>query len=562
LSGKAKVVLCVARDSVSLCQVARQRGESYILSSQAIRIERKFEDQGDWLGDILEKFDAKFLKRVEDVIFSTTLGFSLPLKIFYSRDSNFNRVAIFELENLMGDRIDQFKFWIYGMDEDYQAYAFRIPKVEFTHFMKIFESVGIKNPRILLSPLMFFEGAKLRSTAFCTAFLNVDYDALSILFGEGEASHSCLLPIDLKKLARKISPSADHPMDGDELRAFIEKINENDDPKIQPLWDEFFDHLCSSIKEKVKKYFGETREVVFAVGGHCDERYGLTERLQKTEKVFPYHLFFRQQISPIIDSEIVSVLEIFIPPLLATAALDEKCLDRLANLQMDTSNAEGAKQTHFFYEKCIAGLICSASILFYFSQKLSFQCVQEDRRSRQLLAQQAEMSHIAERMDALDKRIGEQKRSLENVLVYVEQNRAWCRLLNALQEILSQMDNVYINSFTWTVQTAKKKKALATQKSKKIRKENENIIQSPKNQEISVLSSSIHVAGMVFIGNVGTGEKVRENFNDKFSALFDRIRCLPFCAKVSDIKINLPENDRITFRCVIGLDPQSKIVAP
>jgi hypothetical protein len=329
-------------------------------------VEKKFENQENWLGDILGKFNGKFLGKVEDVILATNLGFAFPLKVFYSRVSNFNRMAIFELENLMGDRIDSFKFWFRGMDEDYQAYAFRIPKIQLGRFMKVFESVGIKNPRILLSPLMFFAGEALKSTAFYTAFLNVECNAISILFRGGGASASCLLPIDLKKLARKIAPSIDHPANEDELHAFIGEVRKNDNPKIQTLWNEFFDHLCALVKEKAKKYFGETGELAFAVGGHCDALYGIGQRLQKTEKVFPYRLFFRRQISPIIDGEIVLVLESFIPALLSTAALDKTTLDRLANLQTDGAKVKGEKRSSFSYEKCVSGLFCAASILFYF----------------------------------------------------------------------------------------------------------------------------------------------------------------------------------------------------
>jgi hypothetical protein len=206
-----------------------------------------------------------------------------------------------------------------------------------------------------------------------------------------------------------------------------------------------------------------------------------------------------------------------------------------------------------------------ASIHFYFSQKLSFQGGQDGRRTEQLLAQQAEILHIAERIDPVIKRIEEQKKSLENALLYVEQQRAWCTLLNALQELLSQMGAAYLNSFTWLVQTAKEKKTFAVPKSKKTRKGDRDIIQSPKNQgdqKVSVLSSSIHVEGVLFVGNAGTSGEIMENFSGQFNALFAGMGRLPFCAKVSDIKINLPENDRITFRCVIELDPRSKIIAP
>jgi hypothetical protein len=412
---------------------------------------------------------------------------------------------------------------------------------------------------------VFFEGVKPQSTAFCTAFLNVEYNTLSILFKRGGESVSCLLPIDLKKLARKIAPSMNPPKNETELPAFIGEVKGNDYPKSQALWDEFFDHLCALVQEKAQKYFGETREFIFAVGGHCDALYGIARRLQKTEKVFPYHLFFRRQISPIIDSEIVLVLENFIPALLSTAALDGKTLDRLADLQTDGAKVKREKQSHFSYEKCVTGLLCAASILFYFSQKLNFQCIQEEYRTGKILAQRAEILPIAERIDSLSKRIEKQKKSLENALVYVEQQRAWCTLLNGLQELLSQMGAVYLNSFTWLVQTAKEKKTLPMEKSKKIRQGNGDSIQLTKNQEnrnLSVLSSSIHVAGVLFVGNAEIGGEVREDFNDQFNGLFAAMGCLPFCVKVSHIRINLPENGRIAFRCVIELDPQSKIIAP
>jgi hypothetical protein len=65
----------------------------------------------------------------------------------------------------------------------------------------------------------------------------------------------------------------------------------------------------------------------------------------------------------------------------------------------------------------------------------------------------------------------------------------------------------------------------------------------------------------MFIGDVEMNQDIKQNFNDKFNAMFEQIRRLPVCVGVTDIRVNGPGNWKIAFRCTLQLDRQSKVVA-
>jgi hypothetical protein len=264
-------------------------------------------------------------------------------------------------------------------------------------------------------------------------------------------------------------------------------------------------------------------------------------------------------------------MEPFIPALLSAATLDKKRLGQIVNLQSDTVVAKEDKQPYFFYEKFITGLICCASALFYLAQKINCQAIQRKMDYEKLLAKRTQLVDLTRRIEAVDERIREQKKVLGDVLVYTEQNRIFCELLNALQGILFRAGDVYLTSFIWNVQSAKDKKSSQNAvpqknakdaKGKAAPKKVENKAEKREEQPKALpLSSSISVAGAMFIGDVEITQDIKQHFNDKFNAMFENIRRLSLCADVTDIKVNAPENCKITFRCVIQLDPKSKIMA-
>ena len=75
------------------------------------------------------------------------------------------------------------------------------------------------------------------------------------------------------------------------------------------------------------------------------------------------------------------------------------------------------------------------------------------------------------------------------------------------------------------------------------------------------VTSTIAMMGSMFIGDVIITKDVEQEFNAKFNAMFDKIRKLSFCTELGDIKVNVPENGKITFRCTMEVNPKSKIMA-
>jgi hypothetical protein len=295
--------------------------------------------------------------------------------------------------------------------------------------------------------------------------------------------------------------------------------------------------------------------------------------------MFPYHVAFKQQISPSIGTDIIAAMEPFIPGLLATATLDRARLSEVVNLQTDTIVIKTKTEESFFYQKFATSLSCCAAALLYFSQHLNCQYIAEEVSNKRLLFEQGEMVRTAKEIESVNGQIREKKKLLSNVLVYIEQNRKWCELFNGLQNILAEAGDVYLTSFRWNVQPAKNsdpsaknvKKTTSTKTASKAASEKTasekttpqkaakeakvNTVEQPK------VISTINMMGGMFIGDVAITKDVEREFNAKFNAMFDKIRQLPFCAELSDIKVNVPENGKITFRCTMEVDPKSKIMA-
>jgi hypothetical protein len=585
LKGNVKVVLCVAGDGVSLCQVADQKGRGYILSSQVVRVEGNGES---WLSDALAKFDSKLLKKIKDIVFATDLISCLPLDVFYLRSDHFTRAAAFELENLLGDRCAQFQFGLWQTSEKQTACAFLIPKIQLAQFLKIFEKFAIKNPKILLSPVMFADEAKRQMAKNFTIFLNVGRNILSFVLQSGAEQYVGALPINLRELAKKISQSFGREVSENELHRLLgDGEARKMYPKIQGPLDEFFGGLCSAIVKKAKEFFKENQAMTFVVGGAYEASYGAATHFKNIGKVQFYGAFFRPQISPAIGPEVVSAVELFIPALLATASLDKKRLEQIVNLRSDAITLKTEKRHHFFYGECVAGLICCASALFFFAQKVNCQAKQEEAEHKKLLAKRTRLADLARRIEAIDGRIKEQKKVLSDILVYAEQSRAFCELLSALQGILFRAGDVYLTSFVWSTgavagkrtgaQSSKKDAKIVKKKTaagkverttgraagNKAGAEPAAKVQEGVAEAAAVaVASSIHLSGAMFIGDVEMAQDIKQNFNDKFNAMFEQIRRLPVCVGVTDIKVNSPENCKITFRCTLQLDPQSKVVAP
>jgi hypothetical protein len=294
----------------------------------------------------------------------------------------------------------------------------------------------------------------------------------------------------------------------------------------------------------------------------------MKQRLEKevAQNVVTYNTFFKQHISPSIAKDVVEAMEPFVPGLLSTATLNKKRLEDIVNLQIDTVIRKESSGNLFFYQTLLTSLTCVASILLYFSQRLNCQYVEGELNNKKLLARQGEITRVAKKIESLNEHIKEQKKLLGDVRVYIEQNRAWCELFNGLQHILAEAGDVYMDSFTWGVQVPKKVNAQAvglkgTAKKVAEKKAAENAQETKTDSEALKVTSMVDMSGVMFIGNVLITDDVKRDFNGKFNAMFDKIRQLPICSAVDDIKVNVPENGKITFRCRVMVNPKSKIMA-
>jgi hypothetical protein len=568
LKGKTKVrvILCVAIDRLCLCQVADQNGRSYILSSQVISAEKVVEDHGRWLAFSLKKFNGKLLKNVSDVIFSTTLIPYQPMQVFCLRDDHFIQAAIFELENIMGAKVSQYKFGFYKTSENYNTGAFLILKTRLEEILNIFKNAGIKNARILPAPVMFIDEAKYLSTQSNHVFLNIDRGILSMVLRKKEEIYSSLLPIKLEELAEKITPIVGKKVNEDEVCRIIQEArNKDNNSPLHQVLDEFFDEVCLSVEKKVKAYFGEDQTLTFVIGGRQDSAYNISQRLQKTGNVLSYNEFFKQRISSVTDGEALRILDPFLPGILAAATSDKKRFKQVVNLNLktDTFILKEQKPSFLLYEKFVAGLVCVLALCFYLSRDLNCQYLEEEGRNKGLAVKQEKLTRIAKRIAEINAHIKEQKKILGDVLVYIEQNRSWCEFFNALQEFLSEVGNIYLNSFLWSVQTEKGGGGTTSQsQSTTTPLSDEDGSKTDESKTVvSSLSSSIYITGEMFIGDVEITQEVKQDFNHKFNRMFEKIRRLPACGELVDIKVNAPENCKITFRFIIHLSPESKIIA-
>ncbi|MDR2372283.1 MAG: hypothetical protein LBD60_04000 [Puniceicoccales bacterium] len=563
---KSKIVLCVADDSVCLCQVTDQKGRAFILSSQIVQAEYFGQNEENWLEKALKIFRPKLLKKVTDVLVSTTLTHYIPLEVFYLHKENFVKTTLFELEHSLGDKISQFKFGVYRTGKNNIAHVFLAPKTVMTRLEEMLETVGIRKPKILLSPVMFIEEGKRQTVSTDTIFLNVGRNLLSFVFRKGEEIASHLLPIKWDALAKKMSQIINQSCSEEDIYRLIKNAQKQKfNPAIQYALDEFWGELHREIIQQVNQYFGENGRVSWIIGGRHDQLYGIQQRLSGIveQKIIPYRVAFKQQISPSIGMDIIAVMEPFLPGLLATATLDKKQLAEVVNLQTDTIVIRAKPEGSFFYQNFTTGLTCLASALLYFSQYLNCQYITDEVYNKKLLAEQGEMVRISREIESVNEHIREQKKLLGNVLVYIEQNRKWCELFNALQNIFVEAENAHLTSFAWNTQPAKDsdsktketKKTTATKGEKEAKVAKKNVVENPK------VTSTIGMTGRMFIGDVAITKDVEREFNTKFNAMFDKIRQLPFCAELGDIKVNVPENGQITFRCTMKVNPKSKIMA-
>ncbi|MDR1366441.1 MAG: hypothetical protein LBJ13_00845 [Puniceicoccales bacterium] len=567
------MVLCVADAGVCLCKVTDQKGRAFILSSQIVPAEHFATSKKDWLRAALKNFKPKLLGQVTDILISTTLIHYIPFEVFYLREENFNRAMLLELKNLLGDKISQFKFGIYRTEGNNIAHIFGAQQSMITSLNTVLESVGIKKAKILLSPVMFIEEGRRQIVNADVVFLYIGRNLISFVLRKGSESVSHLMPIQLGALAKKMSQIMNRNCSEENVYQFIKNSQEQKlDQAIQYVLDEFFEELRLAIIQVVERYFGEGERITWVVGGCYDQLYGIRQRLENKmeRKIIPYHVAFKQQISPSIETDTAAIIEPFVPGLLATATLDKKQLTKIVNLQTDALVTKLKKEKPFFYQNFVAGSVCVASVLLYFSQHLNCQYIASETQNKKLLTEQSEMVRITKQIEDINSHIREQKKMLGDVLVYIEQSRKWCELFNALQKILAEAENVYLTSFIWNMQMNKAKEgevrkakegnssAKKTQKTPPKKEVDETDETTPK---LPKVTSSIAMMGSMFIGNVTITKDVEQEFNAKFNEMFDKIRKLLLCAELGDIKVNVPENGKITFRCTMEVNAKSKIMA-
>jgi hypothetical protein len=94
----------------------------------------------------------------------------LPRDVFYLRSNNCTRAAGFRIENLLGIKCAQLQCGFWQMNEKQTAYVFRIPKIQLTQFLTVFEEFAIKDPKILLLLVMLPDKAKRQVAKSFTVF--------------------------------------------------------------------------------------------------------------------------------------------------------------------------------------------------------------------------------------------------------------------------------------------------------------------------------------------------------------------------------------------------------
>jgi hypothetical protein len=566
LNESIKVVLCLRSDSAALCQIVDQKGWGYILSSQVVHGRKGFEHSEIVLRDLLKKFDEKLLRRVTAILFPSNIFSHFLLEVFVLQDKHFRQAALFELDHRLGDRLHQFEFNLHKPSKGHFACASLMLKSQLARCIQTFKDFSIKNPKILLASSMFVEEAKHQITTRPTVFLEVNRDVLNMVLCRQKECYSYFLSIDLRKLATLIGTVSQYTPSTNEVFNLIGATEaQGNDPQKQKCIHTFFDRLCLKIMKIVKRHFPNT-SVTFIDGGNEASHYAIGQRLAKVGQVMSYHAFFRSQISPAIASEAILTIEPFIPALLASVIPHKKSFNEDVNFPMGTSNLDREKQTYTFLGKLTAGLFCITSLLFFCTQKLNDQRIQAEKEHRQLSRRYAELSQIAKRIESVNEHIQEQKKLLNQVLIYVEQHRAWCSLFNNLQGILARAGNAYLDSFLWSTREDPKTKTSPPPASTKKfpgPQKPKTPAEGKQEQEnpIPEISSTIDISGVMFIGDVEISEEIQQTFNRKFNRLFNDIRQLPDCAEVNDIKVNAPENCKMTFRCTIKLSPTSRILA-
>jgi hypothetical protein len=190
-------------------------------------------------------------------------------------------------------------------------------------------------------------------------------------------------------------------------------------------------------------------------------------------------------------------------------------------------------------------------VLFYFAQKVNCDAKQGEVEHKNWLAKRTKLTDLPHRIETIGGRIEEQK-VLGNILVYAEQSRTFCELLNALQGIVFRAGEVYLTSFVWSAVDVKGKRAEArpTQKGgkdvkKKATPKKTGRKTDVKAQEVAseaaAVASSICLSWAMFIGDSEMTQDIKHNFNDKANAMFQQIRRLPVCVGETYIKVNAPE---------------------
>lgn len=212
-SKRVRTVLCLAGDGVALCRVASQQGHGFLLSAKTVSITRQSEEGflGKGIFDALRRLDSKELKKVHEVLLTSSFTNHLQLELYHTRSEHFLQSARYELQHLFNGKDSRLKFELYRNDDETSRHVFFLKEEKRVLLEKNLSIYGIKQPRFLSATALFtceIERQKLSIDDFKRQIsLVLDKEAINflepflpalLLMATGELS-SLFTTIDLKK---------------------------------------------------------------------------------------------------------------------------------------------------------------------------------------------------------------------------------------------------------------------------------------------------------------------------------------------------------------------------
>ena len=554
---KNKFVLCISEDRLSLAQVVDQSGRGFILGSQVVHAGKCSGDVVNWLTAALKQLNPVYLKKIKDIIISARLLRCQPLDVFVLREENFLKSALFELENIAGAQLADYKFGIYcDSSNKSKAYAFLSQKSFIDQINAALKTFKIKRTRIFPVSVMFIEEVYRQVVKSPTLFIDFGCDLVTMILRKNAETKLHAIPLAISSVVQNASRILNRQVTRDEVIDFLSMSNEVEmNPQLKEMFVLLREQLKSAVLEQIRTMSGDQKPVYVLSGDgvklYRANEWGLEEK--------SYHDYFKQQVPVSFEPKVIDALEPFIPALLSTATLDSKRLSHVVNFQSEVKIVVEKKSATHIYYNFLAAMLCIAAIAQFHIQYLECSCVRENVYNRRLQREQCKLADIKKEIDAVSGLRKEKEIVLNDVRGHFIQIRAWSKFLNFLQDVFGRAGNVYLTEMVMNTTRSKAEKKKSTvvkkggdKKSKKASEDKEKKV--PVNQGIN---TSLKIKGELFVENSG-GQK---DFSVLFNQIFDDIEKYEDVESVYDIKVNTSQDGIIGFSCEIELSPKAKLLS-